>query len=111
MPPVIILTPTKAPERTGVFTWLAHVLTALACRWGVGPKTRVSGNTSRRRSIRLAMPDGVARSPIMHRAEPTDHMRRQTRGFMPVCRVKTRLKWLWSPKPQPKAIWESDRLC
>jgi hypothetical protein len=30
-------------------------------------------------------------------------MRRPTRGFMPVCRVKTRLKWLGSGMPQPKA--------
>jgi AraC-like DNA-binding protein len=49
----------------------------------------------------------VARSPITRRGAYRIDMRRQTRGLKPVCRVKTRLKWLWSAKPQAKAISEN----
>jgi hypothetical protein len=105
MPPVIILTPTKALERTEVFTGLAYVLTALAWPGGVFvQRPRVRGHTSRR-PIRLAMPEITDHAA---RGEPPDHMRRQTRGVMSICRVKTRLKWLWSAKPQPKPNWDSS---
>src|ERR1700721_2405636 len=73
-----------------------------------GLRTRASGPTIRRWPVRLAGRNGVPRRPIPRRGAYRIDRRPQTRGLKPVCRVKTRLKWLWSAKPQAKAISESD---